>query len=425
MARIEIKNIGPIKEASFELNKVNVFMGPQSSGKSTIAKIISYCTWVEKRRMLDGFFREDFLGRLKSFHNLEDVYFPSDAFFMYEGDHCIVEFFMGKGHVSVEKDIPFENRKQIYIPAERNFVSSIPHLGRYKETNNNIMDFLYYWYEAKKSYPQNAALKIPELNVSFYHVEQEDRDVVVLQSGEEILLQSTSSGIQSMLPLYLLTDYLTDVLYRKEIVLSPFEREKLKEGIKPTIKTNVEKRVKELIASDESIHALNALDISAMESAIEDGIEKQLDTHLDATIKRLNYQCSQFIIEEPEQNLFPSTQRDLIYYMLHVLNESERDHRLTFTTHSPYILYAMNNCMMGYLVKDSMPRDEWEELLSKNSLINPDLVSIWQIKDGGIVDIKNKETGTVGKHYFNGIMNDVMEEYRDMLTYLKPEGNGK
>ena len=48
MTTIEIKNIGPIKEVEISLNKINVFMGPQSSGKSTIAKIISFCTWVEK-----------------------------------------------------------------------------------------------------------------------------------------------------------------------------------------------------------------------------------------------------------------------------------------------------------------------------------------------------------------------------------------
>jgi predicted ATPase len=34
--KIEIKNVGPIKEAKFTLNKINVFMGQQSSGKSII-----------------------------------------------------------------------------------------------------------------------------------------------------------------------------------------------------------------------------------------------------------------------------------------------------------------------------------------------------------------------------------------------------
>ena len=43
MSRIKIENVGPINNVNFNLNKVNIIMGPQSSGKSTIAKIISYC----------------------------------------------------------------------------------------------------------------------------------------------------------------------------------------------------------------------------------------------------------------------------------------------------------------------------------------------------------------------------------------------
>lgn len=43
MKHLTIKNIGAIKEVSIELNKVNVIMGPQSSGKSTICKIASFC----------------------------------------------------------------------------------------------------------------------------------------------------------------------------------------------------------------------------------------------------------------------------------------------------------------------------------------------------------------------------------------------
>ena len=48
MTTLKIKNIGPIKEVFFELKRFNFFIGRQSSGKSTIAKIISFCTWVEK-----------------------------------------------------------------------------------------------------------------------------------------------------------------------------------------------------------------------------------------------------------------------------------------------------------------------------------------------------------------------------------------
>ena len=48
MERLIIKNIGPIKNVDITLNKINVFIGAQSSGKSTISKILCHCQWIEK-----------------------------------------------------------------------------------------------------------------------------------------------------------------------------------------------------------------------------------------------------------------------------------------------------------------------------------------------------------------------------------------
>lgn len=54
MSKIRIKNFGPIKEGFVEnsgwidLKKVSVFIGNQGSGKSTVAKLISTLSWIEK-----------------------------------------------------------------------------------------------------------------------------------------------------------------------------------------------------------------------------------------------------------------------------------------------------------------------------------------------------------------------------------------
>jgi predicted ATPase len=54
MSKIKIKNFGPIKEGYQEndgwidIKKVTVFIGNQGSGKSTVAKLISTFTWIEK-----------------------------------------------------------------------------------------------------------------------------------------------------------------------------------------------------------------------------------------------------------------------------------------------------------------------------------------------------------------------------------------
>lgn len=54
MSRIKIKHFGPLATSTnendgwLEIKKVTIFIGNQGSGKSTIAKLISTCVWIEK-----------------------------------------------------------------------------------------------------------------------------------------------------------------------------------------------------------------------------------------------------------------------------------------------------------------------------------------------------------------------------------------
>ena len=54
MSKIKINNFGPIRDGFqgdngwLDISKITVFIGNQGSGKSTIAKLISTFTWIEK-----------------------------------------------------------------------------------------------------------------------------------------------------------------------------------------------------------------------------------------------------------------------------------------------------------------------------------------------------------------------------------------
>ena len=110
MNRIEIKNIGPLKDVDIELNKINVLMGPQSSGKSTIAKIISFCQWAEKRYLLDGEFNYDVREQLLDFHRLSENYFYENSSFTYETDFITISY---KGK-KLKKSIRKKQTSKIY-----------------------------------------------------------------------------------------------------------------------------------------------------------------------------------------------------------------------------------------------------------------------------------------------------------------------
>ena len=124
------------------------------------------------------------------------------------------------------------------------------------------------------------------------------------------------------------------------------------------------------------------------------------------------------IIEEPELNLFPQTQVSLVYAMLREI-DFDRD-KVMITTHSPYTLYAINNCMLSHKVGDDMDNEDKQRLPSYASRLNPAKVSVWQTNDDGtLTNIKTSPLGLIGKHYFNEVMNDTLDEYHTMLDYTE------
>jgi ABC-type lipoprotein export system ATPase subunit len=405
MTKIIIQNVGPISNIEMELNKINVIMGPQSCGKSTIAKIVSYCQWVEKRYILDGKYEEDISKQLLNFHHLDKNYFVEKSFFGYESDFITItykgkdleEFIQLKQNTNT---FEYEKSKNIYIPAERNFVSVIPNLGKYNETNDNIMSFLYDWYTAKRKYTKQNSLPVLKLGVDFYNNQAADSDVLVLnENNKEILLSTSSSGLQSITPLVLIVEYLTNIIYNEDHTLSMNEIELIKEIVN---KKNV--KIYE-----------NRTPIS--KGLIEDSIKEDVSILVS---RRKSYHKTNFIIEEPEQNLFPETQRDLIYFLFNKL-QSEKDHSLLITTHSPYILYAINNCMMADIVKDKISEQDKQRLKQDLTPINPQKVSIYQIHKGKLNRIQQKD-GLIGDNYFDDQMKKLMDDFYILLNYY---GNDK
>lgn len=402
MSRLIVRNIGPIKEVDIDLKKVNVFIGAQSSGKSTLAKIISFCTWLDKhtdrttKKYVNGA-----IDSLKKYHRLTDEYFNEDSVIFYQGDNMAYvynwpenapmpfseEGFEPELHVNnteffFEKVGRETNPKVIYIPAERNFVSAVPNLRKYQEDRDNLQDFVNTWFEVKRKFSKDKAIEILNLGVQYYYQEDNYQDQVVIGQGKQIPLESSSSGLQSIIPLLVLVKWMAEGIYAEDKPFSPAENEEVEKLLAGSIQ---------------------------MDKTLSEKFERFLG-FLSGRI----YTHTQFIIEEPEQNLFPETQCELMYHILSSVNHG-KNHRLVMTTHSPYVLYALNNCMDGFSVSDKLPESVKSTIKSASSFINPDDVNIWQIRDGKLETIKDGDS--VGQHYFNEIMNSILDDYYKIQAY--------
>jgi predicted ATPase len=411
MARLIVKKIGPIREIDIELKKVNVFMGPQGSGKSTLAKIISFCSWMEKgNENTEEVQKSGLISKLMQYHRMEG-YFSEDSQLAYVGDNvCLYYQFQGSFPVSWKGFSPeplyndnefvlYYNEKSInpkvaYIPAERNFVSVVPNLNKYSEKDDSLQSFVNDWFEAKRAFTEQNPLKIEMLGIEYYYNAKTDSDII-MQDGQKIRLNQSSSGFQSVVPLMALLGYLSTTIYKENKPFSPAENEQMREILS---------------------HVSN--EASDMEQKVIERIRGFLQGKV--------FTHTQFIIEEPEQNLFPNTQCDLMCHLLDCLNHG-KTHRAVITTHSPYILYALNNCMLANIVKDSIPDDEFDGLQvgCANVFIRPEDVAVWEIEDGRMKtyndDAKNStiqdKDGLIRKNYFNHVMGKVMSDFNNLLMY--------
>ena len=106
-----------------------------------------------------------------------------------------------------------------------------------------------------------------------------------------------------------------------------------------------------------------------------------------------------FIIEEPEQNLFPQTQLDLMEDIISCCNNERHPSVAIITTHSPYVLSAINILMFaGKLVTMGVNPEEFSDTVPSNCIIAPEEVEVYAVKDGTCHSIKEPNTGLINQN---------------------------
>lgn len=417
MSKFIIKNIGPINHIEIQLNRINIFIGPQASGKSTIAKILSFCLWYEKycvkRQRIDLLKDEKLKTALIDYHNIEG-YFRDDSYFYYEGKSLIIEF--KHKEMMVKKQDAFYSSsltKIAYIPSERNIIS-VPGIFSTKMPNNYILDFIDDWQSIRNKYSNDEAkVWLPELHYYYTYDANEKKDCIVSETtGRPFALSQVSSGMQSIAPLCVMIDYLTDWIYHHSEEQSASDRQTIQDAAVARVmaKNSQRHNVLELASIDQQIsEALRSFEdtLHSLLEQTEDISSYPLLKDYKESLDKLSAPAnSGIVLEEPELNLFPTTQIQLLYYILSKI-DILRD-TLVITTHSPYILYALNNCMLGALIrkKSDIEINEIVEDIPSQSFIDAGNVSVWELQDGGIrsgATIQD-EKGLIRENYFDGIM---------------------
>jgi energy-coupling factor transporter ATP-binding protein EcfA2 len=346
--KLIIRNFGPITNVELDLRKVNVLIGDQGTGKSTVAKVlalINKCfsevktnqypkntTLVVGRVVTDEFlmvFRDNFFSNLNKF-DLQN-YLTLDTYISFKTlEHT---FTFSKGVVNLGDNpnaivslLHDGTREYFYIPA---FRESYILLRENYPAILNAKANLPFLLNSIGQYFNNYRAELKSFNfLSTLGIRYEFRngsDLIFLKDGKAIKFEEASSAISSVVPMLVVIVGLIN-----DIKMADFDPKITISSIKPLV-----------------------------------------------------------IIEEPELNCYPTTQKKLVEFLVEKMKaedyfkSNEYYCNLLLTTHSPYILSSLNNLMFAY--KTGLEQfEEVDKIIPSKYWLNPKDVSAYRLNEGGI-----------------------------------------
>lgn len=415
MKHLTIRNIGPINKVDIELKRFNVLIGVQSSGKSTINKIACYCSWVEKEictTQSPSYFEKNgnFEHRLVIFHKLEG-FIHQDAYIEYETD--VMHFIFDK------KDDKFEfkwkNRwayirpKTIYIPSERNIVASIPNWFDVKLGENNIRSYMSDWEEAR-IYSEGKRVKILDLDIEYAFEETERNDLVWLQDNSYIDFTNASSGLQSLIPLLVILQYITKGLFHEKTKDSVFMESVNKRLLNVIYNSIMPRKGGLMIFLKETSHSKR---VANQEYVFDDKDKAEKFEQVAHNFIYPNY--ANIFLEEPEQNLYPTTQKELINHLVELMDKNNRQHNVFITTHSPYILTSLNNLLYAAEI-GKFKKNEVRKIIPMKYWMQFEDVGAWFVKNGTVTSIIDNKLKQIKAEKIDEVSNKLNGDYDKLFN---------
>ena len=390
MSNITIRNFGAIKEQSapIEIKKVTFFIGNQGSGKSTVAKLIATFMWIEKA-LVRGDYDKKWIERKNKFkntflpyHRVEN-YLKENTFIQYEGEAYMITYEKGFLKIEEKKSNNYSLPQIMYVPSERNFIAYVKSPKELKLSSDALKDFLTE-FDNSKEIVKNLELPINKAILDYDKL----NDTLNLKGEDyKIKLTEASSGFQSFAPIYMVSRYLAKSVEKQS---------EIKVGMSGNEKDRFRKEVEKIYSSKELT-------------------EEQKNIAISVLSKKFNKTSFVNIVEEPEQNLFPTSQRDMLYSLLKINNEIPAN-KLIITTHSPYLVNYISVSVEAGKLKQGVIAEK-EEQLSKIVPINADDLAIYQLKkEDGTVELLDSYEGIPSdENFLNDEIGRTNELFADLL----------
>ncbi|MEA3352320.1 MAG: AAA family ATPase [Campylobacterota bacterium] len=261
MLTLVVKNFGVLKDVEIQLNRINLFIGENGSGKSVLAKLITIVTSIdiysksflyEFGKLDIDFISNETIIKLFDVDDTKHILFTIKNKKMIFGDKVLNTI-----DINSKLNEPCTFFTSQYIPSERNLISLL-NKSIYSLITSNIplpkhlLDFASQYEKAR-----NAIQELKLLDMEFKSINGQDR--IYYDKSNFLSLENSSSGMQSALPLYLTLKYLNSK--HNDIIVEEPEQNLYPKSQVETIKNIVENSPNNLYLMTHSPYVLSTLNI--------------------------------------------------------------------------------------------------------------------------------------------------------------------
>lgn len=412
-AKLIVKNFGPLKDIEIEVREMVTFIGAQASGKSTLAKLIAIFE--------DENFRKDenisFENELKKYNlytylniNSKIYYNNYDYKFEYynntinilnprellknrfiktfESENLSINILLELINKDLELNSSSERTSEIFIKSLKSELDKLFDVN-YKDSRRK--EFLNDFFEVYENllYKFNIYIKFDSLYIpserNFLHLIAENT-LGLINNNVQIPKHLLNTG----------QDYEKAIQTIKELPLKIIDKK---------IKYKREEKTSYIYHNDSE-----KVDLLESASGLQSIIPILLLVEYSNTLKdKYNFN---FVVEEPELNLYPKAQHELIKYL--VKNCLFDRKNLILTTHSPFVLASINNLLLAFDKGQSKP-NEVAKIIKKESWLNPKNFIAYQLKKGKAYKIMDDKLGQIKENMIDSISDEFSDEFNKIL----------
>lgn len=407
---LHIENFAGIKNADIELGVMNVFIGPQASGKSVCAKLFYFFKQCFATLAVDVVAKRTKSSISTGHKEIFIKYFPRDSWLnesfviLYSSGDMWIEVSRrsaSSNTLSIKYSVKFDNE----LTHLRKIVKGIlfvDDLGSFLNVSNNKKNALIKYQYGNSPSTSNDNYFVPAGRSFFSTLRSSVFQFIANDLEIDPFLVEFGRFYERVRRRLLFED--TNVRktarYMSKILCGKYLRDETKN--------------KDYIIMDDSRRV-----------AIENCSSGQQET-LPLVLGLLSLsrddkkaKVNTVFIEEPEAHLYPTAQREIVHFIAATIDFVSEDStsQCVITTHSPYILTALNNLMYAGRIVEKSPdkRKQVTKVIEETAIIPPSHVRAYFFENGTVRSIIDPETQLIEAVQLDNVSDELSQEFGHLM----------